>query len=101
MTRNGKDKAAQFPELVLALGRLERKLKLQHRAEFVIGGFTEPRGTRPFLGAILLGYFDAKARLHYVGHAGGGFNREALREMRERLHRLEQDRSPFVVTPRK
>jgi bifunctional non-homologous end joining protein LigD len=76
------------------------KLKLQHRAEFVIGGFTEPRGTRPFLGAILLGYFDAKERLHYVGHAGGGFNREALREMRERLHRLEQDRSPFVETPR-
>jgi len=100
MTRNGKDKAAQFPELVLALGRLERKLKLQHRAEFVIGGFTEPRGTRPFLGAILLGYFDAKERLRYVGHAGGGFNREALREMRERLHRLEQDRSPFVETPR-
>jgi bifunctional non-homologous end joining protein LigD len=75
------------------------KLKLQHRAEFVIGGFTEPRRTRPFLGAILLGYFDAKGRLHYVGHAGGGFNREALREMRRRLDRLEQDQSPFVETP--
>src|SRR5436305_532398 len=35
------------------------KLKLQHRAEFVVGGFTEPRRTRQFLGAILLGYFDS------------------------------------------
>jgi bifunctional non-homologous end joining protein LigD len=76
------------------------KLKLQHRAEFVVGGFTEPRRTRQFLGAILLGYFDVKGRLQYVGHAGGGFNREDLREMRERLDRLEQDRSPFVETPR-
>jgi bifunctional non-homologous end joining protein LigD len=76
------------------------KLKLQHRAEFVIGGFTEPRRTRPFLGAILLGYFDAKGRLQYVGHVGGGFKRKDLREMRERLDRLEQDRSPFVDTPR-
>ena len=76
------------------------KLKLQHRAEFVIGGFTEPRRTRPFLGAILLGYFDAKGRLRYVGRAGGGFNRKDLREMRKRLDRLEQDRSPFVDTPR-
>jgi bifunctional non-homologous end joining protein LigD len=76
------------------------KLKLQHRAEFVIGGFTEPRRSRPFLGAILLGYFDTKGRLHYVGHAGGGFDRESLRALRERLDRLEQDRSPFVEPPR-
>jgi len=76
------------------------KLKLQHRAEFVIGGFTEPRRTRPFLGAILLGYFDAKGQLHYVGHTGGGFNQESLRELRERLDHLEQDHSPFVDVPR-
>jgi len=76
------------------------KLKLQHRAEFVVGGFTEPRRSRPFLGAILLVYFDAKGRLHYVGHAGGGFNRDSLRELRERLDHLEQDDSPFVEVPR-
>jgi bifunctional non-homologous end joining protein LigD len=76
------------------------KLKLQYRAEFVVGGFTEPRRTRPYLGAILLGYFDGEDRLCYVGHTGGGFNREGLREMRERLQRLEQARSPFDVTPR-
>jgi len=76
------------------------KLKLQHRAEFVIGGFTEPRRTRPFLGALLLGYFDSNGQLVYVGHAGGGFNRESLREMRETLERLEQTDAPFVNAPR-
>ncbi|HEY2374835.1 MAG TPA: DNA ligase D [Gemmatimonadaceae bacterium] len=76
------------------------KLKLQHRAEFVIAGFTEPRRTRPFLGAILLGYFDASDHLRYVGHTGGGFDRESLRDLRKRLERIEQDESPFTVTPR-
>ena len=76
------------------------KLKLQHRAEFVIGGYTEPRRTRPYLGAILLGYFDDDGRLRYVGHTGGGFNRESLREMHEQLNRIEQPESPFANTPR-
>ena len=75
------------------------KLKLQHRAEFVIGGYTEPRGSREYLGAILLGYID---ELDAVGTArtGGGFNRESLRETYERLKALEQPESAFVVTPR-
>lgn len=76
------------------------KLKLQYRAEFVVGGFTEPRRSRPFLGALLLGYFDDRGQLVYVGHTGGGFNRESLRDMRAKLDRLEVSRSPFVNTPR-
>jgi len=76
------------------------KLKLQHRAEFVVGGFTEPRRTRQFLGAILLGYFDSDGQLRYVGHTGGGFDRESLRETYERLKPLEQPHSPFAETPR-
>ena len=76
------------------------KLKLQHRAEFVIGGYTEPRRTRPYLGAILLGYFDGAGQLCYVGHTGGGFNRDSLREMYEKLRRLELPESPFANTPR-
>lgn len=75
------------------------KLKLLHRSEFVIGGFTEPRRTRPYLGAILLGYFDARGGLRYVGHTGGGFDRETLRDMRRRLERIEQDHSPFSEVP--
>ena len=76
------------------------KLKLQHRAEFVIGGFTEPRRTRPHLGAILLGYLDADGQLRYVGHTGGGFNRESLGDMRRKLDAIEQPESPFLNTPR-
>lgn len=76
------------------------KLKLQYRAEFVVGGYTEPRRTRPYLGAILLGYFDANGSLKYVGHTGGGFNRKTLREMHERLAALEQSRCPFTEVPR-
>ncbi len=76
------------------------KLKLQFRAEFVVGGFTEPRKTRPHLGALLLGAYDAGGDFIYVGHMGGGFTHAGLREMRARLDRLERQRSPFVVPPR-
>jgi bifunctional non-homologous end joining protein LigD len=76
------------------------KLKLQFRAEFVVGGFTEPRNSRPYLGALLLGAHDASGRLIYVGHIGGGFNREGLRLMRERLDKIERRTAPFHVAPR-
>ena len=76
------------------------KLKLQFRAEFVVGGFTEPRRSRPHLGALLLGAHDASGRLIYVGHMGGGFNREGLRAMRARLDKIERRTSPFDVAPR-
>jgi bifunctional non-homologous end joining protein LigD len=75
------------------------KLKLQFRAEFVVGGFTEPRRTRPFLGALLLGAYDAAGQLVYVGHMGGGFDREGLRAMRARLEKLER-RTPRFAAPR-
>ena len=76
------------------------KLKLQFRAEFVVGGFTEPRNSRPHLGALLLGAHDAAGKLVYVGHMGGGFDHAGLRAMRARLDRIERRTSPFVVAPR-
>ena len=76
------------------------KLKLQFRAEFVVGGFTEPRNSRPYLGALLLGAHDVSGRLVYVGHMGGGFDREGLRTMRDRLDKIERKASPFAVAPR-
>jgi bifunctional non-homologous end joining protein LigD len=76
------------------------KLKLQFRAEFVVGGYTEPRKTRPHLGALLLGAYDSAGSLVYVGHMGGGFDREGLRAMRERLERIERRTPPFVEAPR-
>jgi bifunctional non-homologous end joining protein LigD len=71
------------------------KLKLQHRAEFVVGGYTEPRRSRQHIGALLLGYFDATGHLCYVGHTGGGFNRRSLAEIFERPNPLKRRTSPF------
>jgi bifunctional non-homologous end joining protein LigD len=76
------------------------KLKLQYRAEFVVGGWTEPRKTRQYIGALLLGYYDRRGHLCYVGHMGGGFTREGLAEMHERLRPLERATPPFVDPPK-
>ena len=70
------------------------KLKVEFRQEFVVGGYTEPRNTREHLGALLLGYYDGD-EFRYVGHTGGGFNRESLAAMARRLKRLERKSSPF------
>lgn len=72
------------------------KLKLQHRAEFVVGGYTEPRRTREAFGALLLGYFDSAGQLCYAGHMGAGFTRSSLREILRRLKPLGRKRSPFA-----
>ena len=75
------------------------KLKVEHRQEFVVGGWTEPRNTREHIGALLLGYFDGD-RFVYVGHTGGGFTRKGLEEMYRRLSRLERKTSAFEHPPR-
>jgi bifunctional non-homologous end joining protein LigD len=75
------------------------KLKIEHRQEFVVGGWTEPRNSREHIGALLLGYFDGDDFI-YVGHTGGGFTREGLKEMYGRLAKLERMKSPFVTTPK-
>jgi bifunctional non-homologous end joining protein LigD len=76
------------------------KLKLLFRAEFVIGGYTEPRKTRPYFGALLLGAYDKQGRFIYVGHTGGGFTRDGLARLYARLTKLERATSPFVEPPR-
>lgn len=94
---------AKHTESVYAPGARSRdwlKLKLQHRAEFVVGGYTEPRRSRENIGAVLLGYFDATGALCYVGHMGGGFNRASLRDMLARLRPLERKTSPFAESVR-
>ena len=75
------------------------KLKIEHRQELVVGGWTEPRNTREHIGAILLGYFDGD-RFIYVGHTGGGFTRAGLKDMYRRLAKLERKTSPFEHPPR-
>ena len=70
------------------------KFKCVRDQEFVIGGFTEPSGSRPGLGALLVGYYDSD-RLRYAGKVGTGYDDETLRSLRRRLDRQVQDSSPF------
>ncbi|MFI2351210.1 non-homologous end-joining DNA ligase [Streptomyces sp. NPDC019443] len=70
------------------------KLKCAGGQEFVVGGFTEPAGSRVGFGALLLGYYE-DGRLRYAGKVGTGWDAAALRTLRARLNHLEQPRSPF------
>lgn len=76
------------------------KVKLENQQELVVGGWTEPRGSREHIGAILLGYYDADGNFVYAGHTGGGFDRRSLAEMHRRLKPLERKTPPFSTKPR-
>ena len=80
-----------------------RKVKIIHEQEFVVGGWTEPRQSRSYFGALLLGvYASSESRaardrncLTYVGHTGTGFNEQELARLMKRLKPLETRQSPF------
>jgi bifunctional non-homologous end joining protein LigD len=77
-----------------------RKLKLVRRQSCVIGGWTEPRGARPFFGALLLGVYDESGRLQYIGHSGAGFTDAELGHVWKRLRVIETRTPPFAVSPK-
>lgn len=77
-----------------------RKLKLERRQACVVAGWTEPRGSRPFFGALLLGVYDDAGRLKYIGHTGAGFADAELGRVWKKLHALRSKTSPFPVVPR-
>ena len=74
-----------------------RKLKVHNEQEFVIGGWTEPRQTRPYFGALLLGVpdDDHPGALKYVGHTGTGFDQKELARVWKLLQARATPRSPF------
>ena len=61
----------------------------------MIGGYTDPKGSRTVLGALLVGYYDGK-RLRYAGKVGTGFDRATLNDLGSRLAPLQSDTSPFA-----
>jgi bifunctional non-homologous end joining protein LigD len=71
-----------------------QKMKCEASQELVIGGFTDPRGARVGLGALLVGYFDENT-LVFAGKVGTGFDRKLLTELRARLDTLEIAETPF------
>jgi bifunctional non-homologous end joining protein LigD len=71
------------------------KIKITQRQECVIGGYTDPEGSRQYFGALVLGLYDRQGRLIHVGQVGTGFDQKGLKEMYARLHPLETKENPF------
>jgi bifunctional non-homologous end joining protein LigD len=71
------------------------KFKCQHGQELVIGGYTDPQGSRKGFGALLVGYYDG-GELRYAGKVGTGYDDETLEKLAARLGRLERKTSPFA-----
>jgi len=71
------------------------KIKIRHRLEAVIGGYTETKGSRTHFGSLVLGLYDEQGRLIHVGQAGSGFNQKSLGEISSVLEKLETKKNPF------
>jgi len=71
------------------------KIKIHHRAEAVVGGYTEPEGSRAHFGSLVLGLYDRQRRLIHVGQVGSGFDQKLLDEIWRVLKKLETRKNPF------
>ncbi|WCR44030.1 DNA ligase D [Stutzerimonas stutzeri] len=75
------------------------KIKCSNRQEFIIVGYTQPKGTRTGFGALLLGLHDDNGELRYAGKVGTGFNHATLQSLHKKLKKLETDKSPLAKAP--
>jgi bifunctional non-homologous end joining protein LigD len=82
-------------------GRAESwvKTKCVRRQEFVLGGFTDPEGSRQGIGALLVGVYDPHGNLVFAGKVGTGFTTAVARSLRQQLERIEQSACPFTPRP--
>jgi ATP-dependent DNA ligase len=78
---------------------LWRKSKALNRQEFVIVGWSDPEGSRPHLGALLLGFYSDDGKLIYAGRVGTGMPVKVLVDLRRRLDPLARTTSPLSVPP--
>jgi bifunctional non-homologous end joining protein LigD len=76
------------------------KFKWSREQEFVIGGYTEPRGGRSHFGALLVGYYRGRDLL-FAGKVGTGFNEKNLAELYRQFQAIRQDACPFINLPEK
>ena len=75
------------------------KVKCMNREEFVVVGWTDPEGTRPWVGALLLAYYDPDGRLVYAGRVGTGIDYLELERLWRRLQPLAVSKMPLEVPP--
>ena len=92
-----KDSSSPYVE---GRSRFWLKVKVHQEDEFVIGGFTEPTGSRSHFGALLLGAYDRSGKLRFVGKVGTGFNEQSLAMLFKKFRPLIRKQSPFVDPPR-
>jgi bifunctional non-homologous end joining protein LigD len=78
---------------------LWRKANCLNRQEFVVVGWTDPEGSRPYLGALLLGYYTDDGKLIYAGRVGTGMPQKVLRDLRRGLEPLVRPKSPLDAPP--
>ena len=78
---------------------LWQKSKCLNREEFCVVGYTEPEGSRPYLGALLLGYCDDAERLVYAGRVGTGMSAAELRRLYDKLQPLRVTKMPLDAPP--
>jgi bifunctional non-homologous end joining protein LigD len=74
------------------------KFKCSKEQEFVVGGFTDPQGSRTGFGALVIGYYE-DGKLRYAGKVGTGYNTALLAMLHGQLTKLEQETSPFEGDP--
>lgn len=74
------------------------KLKVQHEQEMVIGGFTDPTGSRKFFGALLIGYYSGK-KFVFAGKVGTGFDEKVLKSVHNELKKIATGTCPFDNLP--
>jgi DNA ligase D-like protein (predicted ligase) len=75
------------------------KSKCLNREEFVVVGWTDPTGSRSHIGALLLGYYTPKGRLHYAGRAGTGMTDKELKRLWRLLNPLQVSTMPLAEPP--
>ena len=80
-----------------------QKIKITQTVDCVIGGYTDPEGSRQYFGSLMLGLYNEKKQLIHVGNAGTGFNHARLKEMSAVLKEIESSSNPFTgpTEPRK
>jgi bifunctional non-homologous end joining protein LigD len=75
------------------------KVKNNQQTEAIICGYTQGRNSRKHFGAVILGKYDGDT-LKYIGHTGGGFNEQNLKELFAKFQQLVIDKSPFTKKPK-
>lgn len=76
------------------------KIKVVNEQEFVIGGYSQPGGSRKHFGALLVGYYEG-GKLQFASKVGTGYSDAVLKEIHQRLDAIRVDRCPFVNLPAK